>query len=128
MGRCPQQPLTGPDSGARAAAAADAAHAGRPEPPAQQLLPAGFCWVAAPAPGWRTEPGGQCRGWDSRRPCQTPAVAAYNRKRLTRAGYADSWWRYCAEHMYRQQAEGNVMRWVEDGTVMCWEPRRVVSR
>ena len=65
---------------------------------------------------WRLTNGKRCRAGSSRyaTACGAPSVAELNRgRRNWRLGKrTDSWWAYCAEHMFG--------RWIEDGHVMCW--------
>ena len=60
--------------------------------------------------------GKRCRAGSSRyvKACGAPAVAELNRGRHNWqfGKRTDSWWAYCAEHMYG--------RWIEDGRVMNW--------
>lgn len=83
----------------------------RPEP---HPAPEGFVAVAVPeGPDWRVETGRQCRLATRNRRCPNPCVVALNRgRRQYGRGLLDSWWAYCAEHMYG--------RWIEDGQVMQW--------
>lgn len=90
-------------------------------PPVPYAPREGFRWVPGRAVKWRLELGGLCRRVTGREhaPCPTPAVAALNRGRHSKlGGRSDSWWRYCADHMYG--------KWIEDGQVWEWrlEPDR----
>ena len=73
----------------------------------------GFHLEAAPKPGWRLDEYRRCRWMVGRRSCGKPSVAALNRGQYIRyRGRVDSWWGYCADHLY-----GN---WIEDDQVMGW--------
>jgi hypothetical protein len=93
----------------------------RPEP-IYGSPPQGCRWVAVPDKAWRVDSGRQCRmiGGHPRIRCAEPAVAAMNRgRRVYGRGVSDSWWAYCADHMFG--------RWVEDGRVMHWIAEEVSS-
>jgi hypothetical protein len=88
----------------------------RPEPPAPV---AGYVWRAVEAGrDWRIQDAGRSVAYRCRaasgpghRACGKPSVAALNRGRHTAdRGRVQSWWAYCAEHLYG--------RWIEDGHVM----------
>lgn len=90
----------------------------RPEPWLADPPP-GYHFEARPDPDWRLEVGGTCR----RPRCGQPAIAALNRGwvsyRTRPPRRRDSWWAYCAEHLYGH--------WIEDGQIMHWfliEPGR----
>jgi hypothetical protein len=91
----------------------------RPDPPGY-APPPGHVWAPIPeaAGDWKLQAGRACRASASprRRACGAPSVAALNRRRYRgrSAGYADSWWAYCAEHL------SDYRRWVEDGVLMRW--------
>lgn len=86
----------------------------RPEP--SWTAPEGFHHEPRVDNQWRLTTGKRCRSGSSRyvKACGAPAVAEFNRGRSDKRLHArtDSWWAYCAEHMFG--------RWVEDGRVMCW--------
>lgn len=97
----------------------------RPAPPADPTDP-GFAWVAVaadtlPSNRWRLASGRQCRQFagNPRRRCENPAVAAVNRglHRWRSNKTFDSWWHYCADHLYG--------RWIENGVLMIWILRPV---
>jgi hypothetical protein len=41
--------------------------------------------------------------------CPNRAVAALNRKRWWRGRFVDSWWHYCADHLYGRQVVDGVL-------------------
>lgn len=91
----------------------------RVRPDTGSPAPEGFVWTSrAEGDDWRIEHGKQCRMLDGhpRRRCPKLTVAALNRGRITwrqgRDCKVDSWWAYCADHLYG--------RWIEDGQVMHW--------
>lgn len=93
-----------------------AAKGRRPAPP--PLEHEGYEWVGVVAgPEWQARGYGRaCRAGAGRAGpgCGQPAVACLNRGISTRTwGRRNSWWGYCAEHMYG--------RWIEDGQVMEWQ-------
>jgi hypothetical protein len=54
------------------------------------------------------------------RACGAPAVAELNRGHLNdQMERRDSWWAYCADHLYG--------RWIEDGRVMAWRAEKVAD-
>jgi hypothetical protein len=84
----------------------------RPTPPP---APDGFVQVPRQeGSDWRLETNRQCRQMEGHHHrCPNQAVAALNRGRRRHGkGSADSWWAYCADHLFG--------RWIEDGRVMCW--------
>ncbi len=84
----------------------------RPEP--AYPPPDGHRHVPAVDTGWRLDQGRRCRFTvRGHRQCGADSVAAFNRGRHSRThGRVDSWWAYCADHLYG--------RWIEDGNVMHW--------
>jgi hypothetical protein len=95
----------------------------RPAPPPDEVP--NHVWMAEVDSDWRLDEG-RCRravskteGSRSTGPCRKPAVAALNRGRHNphTGKRSDSWWRYCADHLYG--------RWIEDGQVMRWVLRGV---
>lgn len=91
----------------------------RPPPP--YPAPEGHVHVAQVDPRWRLITERTFRGcrWGSgpgHQACGAAAVAELNRGRHLRVGgRVDSWWAYCADHLYG--------RWIEDGQVMWWAVR-----
>lgn len=100
----------------------------RPPIPDHQPEP-GYAYVAVPVDElpsnrWKLASGRQCRMMGGgRRRCPEPAVAAVNRgMRLWLRGNGrdvESWWHYCADHLYG--------RWIENGVLMIWVVRPVPS-
>lgn len=69
--------------------------------------PEGYHYEWKQDPGWKYDPGQRlCRQVK----CLSEAVAALNRGIRTSTGRNDSWWYYCADHLYgRRIMDGKVM-------------------
>jgi len=87
------------------------------ERPAPRPAPEGFHYEAVEQDDWTTDPAivgdRACRMKQGKHAvCGKHAVAALNRGRWQGNKRGESFWHYCAEHLYG--------RWIEDGKVMGW--------